>query len=268
MLDGIRELARAPGSLLARLLRRLTEIGGVQRATILGAQAFTSLIPYLVIASALVPTVRNESFADSIIDNFDLEGQAADGVQALFASAGDVESGITFFGLVILLVSIVSFARTLQATYERAYQLPPSGVAGLPRNLLWIAALGVWLSLSSIRAEMADWFGPVFSAIVALGFAFLLWLWTPMILLGGRVATRLLIPGAVVSGVLLTALLSASAIYMPILIGNAAQRYGLIGIAFSLQTWLLGIALTIVAGAVVGSVLSEDMAAKGRTREA
>ena len=67
---------------------------------------------------------------------------------------------------------------------------------------------------------------------------------------------------------LLTALLSASAIYMPILIGNAAQRYGLIGIAFSLQTWLLGIALTIVAGAVVGSVLSEDMAARGRTREA
>ena len=65
----------------------------------------------------------------------------------------------------------------------------------------------------------------------------------------------------------MTALLWASAIYMPILIENAARRYGLIGIAFSLQGWLLAISLVIVAGAVVGSVLSEDMA-RERTREA
>jgi membrane protein len=261
-------MAGAQGSLLGRLLRRLAEIGGVQRATILGAQAFTSLIPYLVIASALVPTAENESFADAVIRNFELEGQAADGVQALFASAGEVESAITLLGVAILLVSITSFARALQATYERAYGLELSGLSGLPRTLLWIAALAVWLSLSSIRTEMRDWFGPVFSASVALGFAFAMWLWTPMILLGRRVAMRLLVPGAVVSAILLTALLWASAIYMPILIENAARRYGLIGIAFSLQGWLLAIALVIVAGAVGGSVLSEDMAARDRTREA
>jgi membrane protein len=268
VLDRIREMASAQGSLLGRLLRRLAEIGGVQRATILGAQAFTSLIPYLVIASALVPTAENESFADTVIKNFELEGQAADGVHALFASAGDLESGITLLGIVILLVSITSFARALQNTYERAYGLALSGVSGLPRNLFWIAALAVWLSIGSIRTEMKDWFGPVFSATVALGFAFALWLWTPMLLLGRRVATRLLVPGAVVSAVLMTALAWASAIYMPILIENAARRYGLIGIAFSLQGWLLAIAFVIVAGAVVGSVLSEDMAARERTREA
>jgi hypothetical protein len=101
MLDKARDLVSKPGSLLARLALRLTEIGGVQRATVLGAQAFTSLIPYLVIASALAPTARNESFADSLIDNFDLEGRAAEGVRALFASAGEVESAITVIGLVI-----------------------------------------------------------------------------------------------------------------------------------------------------------------------
>ena len=100
---------------------------------------------------------------------------------------------------------------------------------------------------------MQDWAGPVFSATVALSFAFALWLLTPMILLGRRVETRLLVPGAVVSAVLMTALLWASAIYMPILIENAARRYGLIGIAFSLQGWLLAISLVIVAGAVVGA---------------
>jgi membrane protein len=268
MLDRARELASRPDSLLGRLGVRLAEIGGVQRATVLGAQAFTSLIPYLVIASALVPTARNESFADTLVHNFGLEGSAAEGVHALFASAGEVESAITVIGLVILLLSITSFARTLQSTYERAYGLEPSGVAGLPRGLLWIGALAIWLSLSSIRSEMQDWGGPLFSATVAIGFSFGLWLVSPMILLGRRVPTRLLVPCAVVSAVLMTAVLTASAIYMPILIESAASRYGLIGIAFSLQGWLLTIAIVIVAGAVVGSVLSEDMAARERTRKA
>ena len=49
---------------------------------------------------------------------------------------------------------------------------------------------------------------------------------------------------------------------------SSGWSYGLIGIAFSLQGWLLAIASVIVAGAVVGSVLSEDMGARERTREA
>jgi membrane protein len=268
MLDKARDLASKPGSMLGRLALRLTEIGGVQRATVLGAQAFTSLIPYLVIASALVPTARNESFADSLIDNFDLEGRAAEGVRALFASAGEVENAITVIGLVILLLSVTSFARTLQSTYERAYGLEPSGVAGVPRSLLWIGVLAIWLGLSSVRSEMQDWAGPVFAVTVALSFSFGLWLVSPLILLGRRIATRLLVPGALLSAVLMTVVLAASAIYMPLLIESAARRYGLIGIAFSLQGWLLTIAVVIVAGAVVGSVLGEDMAARERTGDA
>ena len=42
---------------------------------------------------------------------------------------------------------------------------------------------------------------------------------------------RRLVPGAVVSAVLLTVVIFASAVYMPILIESAARRYGLIGIA-------------------------------------
>jgi membrane protein len=268
VLDRIRELASAPGSLLGRLLARLAEIGGVERGTVLGAQAFTALIPYLVVASALVPTSEDESFADTIIDRFDLQGRPADGVRALFASAGEVESGITLIGIGILLITVVSFARSLQNTYERSYGLEPSGVAGLPYSLLWIGVLALWLSLASIREEMQDWLGPLFAATVTLCFAFALWLWTPVILLGRRVAIRLLVPGAVVSAVLMTVLIYASAIYMPILIESAARRYGLIGIAFSLQGWLLTLSLVIVAGAVAGGVLSEDMAARERTEEA
>ena len=136
---------------------------GLPRSAACGAQPFSR--PGLHLADP-VPRDRigarahhqERELADTLIENIDLEGGAADGVRALFASAGEVESAITFLGIGILLVSITSFARSLQSTYERA--------------------------LSSIRAEMQDWAGPVFSATVAL-----------------------LVPGAVVSAVLMTALL-------------------------------------------------------------
>jgi hypothetical protein len=51
-------------------------------------------------------------------------------------------------------------------------------------------------------------------------------------------------------------------------LGKARELASTPGIAFSLQGWLLVIAFVIVGGAVVGSVLSEDMAARERTREA
>jgi membrane protein len=132
-------------------LTRLAEIGGVERGTVLGAQAFTALIPYLAVASALVQRGTNESFADTVIERFDLEGRPADGVRALFASAGEVESAITLIGIAILLITVVSFARSLQNTYERSYGLEPSGLAGVPWSLLWLLALAIWLSLASIQ---------------------------------------------------------------------------------------------------------------------
>jgi membrane protein len=134
--------------------------------------ASAPLIPYLVVASALVPRTENESFADTLIERFDLQGRAADGVRALFATAGEVESGITFIGIAILLVTVVSFARALQNPYERSYHLEPSGVAGVPHSLLWIGVLALWLSLVSIRNDMDDWLGPLFAATVSLGFGF------------------------------------------------------------------------------------------------
>lgn len=123
----------------------------MERGTVLGAQAFTALIPYLAVASALVPRGTNESFADTVIERFDLKGRPADGVRALFASAGEVERAITLIGIAILLITAVSFARSLQNTYERSYGLEPSGLAGVPWSLLWLLALAIWLSLASIQ---------------------------------------------------------------------------------------------------------------------
>jgi hypothetical protein len=58
-----------------RCLRRFVEIEGPTRATVLAAQAFTTMIPFLVVASVLAP--GDSDLAERIIERFGLEGSRA-----------------------------------------------------------------------------------------------------------------------------------------------------------------------------------------------
>ena len=76
-----------------RSLRRFVEVEGAQQATVLAAQAFTSLIPFLVVAAAFGP--GEGDIADRINERFDLHGSAARSVDSLFNDAGEVTGAVT-----------------------------------------------------------------------------------------------------------------------------------------------------------------------------
>jgi membrane protein len=238
-----------------RSLRRFVQIEGAQQATVLAAQAFTSLIPFLVVAAAFGP--GDDDLSDRIVERFGLEGSAARSVRALFNDAGEVESAVTWVGIVILVLSTLSFTRAMQRMFQRAYATQPSGIRDAWRGLAWLAGLAAWAAIvSPLRDELEDVGGIVFAVAVSGVTGFALWLWTPTILLG-TIEWRRLVPGALVSAVLGALAGVASAIYVPILMTWSADRYGLIGIAFSMQSWLLVLGFVAVVGAVVGAVASE-----------
>jgi membrane protein len=238
-----------------RSLRRFVQIEGPQQATVLAAQAFTSLIPFLVVAAAIGP--GDDDLSDRIIERFSLDGSAARSVRALFNDAGEVESAVTWVGIVILVLSTLSFTRAMQRMFQRAYATKPGSVRDAWRGLAWLGGLAVWLAiLSPLRDELRDVGGIVFAVAVSGVAGFVLWLWTPTILLG-TIEWRRLVPGAIVSAVLGAIASVASAIYVPILMTWSADRYGLIGIAFSMQSWLLVLGFVAVVGAVIGAVASE-----------
>jgi membrane protein len=238
-----------------RSLRRFVDIEGPQQATVIAAQAFTSLIPFLVVASAFGP--GDEDIADRIIERFGLEGSSARSVEQLFNSAGEVESAVTWVGAVILILATLSFTRATQRMFQRAYGATPKGPREMWRGLAWLAGFATWITVSSPLRDALEDLGGLFVALTASGLTGLvLWLWTPAILLGISDWRRLL-PGAIVSGVLGALAGVASGIYIPILVEWSADKYGLIGIAFSMQSWLLVMAFVVVIGAVVGAVASE-----------
>jgi membrane protein len=251
---------RTPLDFALAALRRFIAIEGPQQGTILAAQAFTSLIPLMVVAAAFAP--GDSDLADRIVEQFGLQGESAESVHQLFASAGETQSTITWASVIILLLSALSFTRAVQRLFQRAYDRPREGFRDQRRGLTWVLLLAVWVTLlSPLRESLEDVGGVAFAVVVSTGSGFLLWLGTPMILLGER-DWRRLAPGALVSGLLGAMLGVASSIYVPILMDWSADKYGLIGIAFALQSWLLVAGFVLVAGAVVGAVVVEH----GRVR--
>jgi len=251
----VREWARGPAEFGLRCLRRFIDIEGTLQATVLSAQAFTSLIPFLVVASAFAPGESDVS--DRIVERFSLDGDAARSVDALFNDKAEVESTITWISVVILVLATLSFTRAMQRIFQRAYGVEPGRWTDMWRGLAWLAGFALWIGASSLLSDVFQDVGGVVLAVgVSTLIGFVLWLWTPTILLG-TMDWRRLAPGAAVSAFLAALLSLASAIYLPVLMEWSADKYGLIGIAFSIQSWLLTVAFVVVIGAVVGAVVNE-----------
>src|SRR5918994_1845968 len=96
---------------LALRLRRFVEIEGTQHATVLGAQAFTWLIPFLVVAAVFAPRRRRSVGADR--RSLRARGESARSVGALFADSGEVEGTLTVISVVLVLATL-SFSRAIQ----------------------------------------------------------------------------------------------------------------------------------------------------------
>lgn len=242
-----------------RALRRFAVINGKNRMVILASQAFTAVVPLLlVIASMAASPEGSNRLATSLIQRFRLKGQAASALETLFSRPPDAVGGFGVVSIVLLLFSVLSLARTLQDTFESAWGMPARGlrgtlygISGAALFVLEIAA--VTLVASLLRGTPG---GAVTAWLARVAESVLIWLLLQYVLLSGRVPWRRLVPGAVLAGAGQVLITACSAVYMPNLISANSARYGVIGVALALITWLLVIAAAIVAGAVAGAELA------------
>ncbi len=169
---------------------RFIAVQGIDRAMAIGAQAYTALIPLMIVYASLLPRSGNESFADVLVDRFELTGSTAASVELAFAPAGEVESGVTLLGAGLLLVAALSFTRGMQRLYEGAFGLTKLGMRNTPRGLLWLVVLTV---AASVRPVITEPFEGVTRVVITIAEGVVLWLVTPSLLLG---RARALAPAA------------------------------------------------------------------------
>jgi membrane protein len=236
---------------------RFLDVQGVDRAVAIAAQAFSALIPLLIVYSAVVSRDSGEGFATGVIDRFDLEGSTADSVRRAFTSPDTVTDSISMFGLLLLIVSALSFSRGMQRVYESAYRLPSLGMRNTRWGLAWLGLLVLYSSVRPFAAGLFD--GPVVTAAVSLALGTAAWTATPYLLLGRRIGWKPLLPGAVLADVGITALAVSSVVWFPRTIESSAAQFGVMGVAFALLSWLVAAGFVVVAAATGGAVLTEQL---------
>jgi membrane protein len=230
------------------------ELQGIDRAMALAAQAFTALIPLLLLASAWVSVDGGNAVADAVIRRFHLTGGGADAVNALFARQGDGTVGA--LSVVLLVFSGVSLTRRLQRMYQQAWRIPPlTGVRGSFSAAFGLAALVLEIALMySLRTVFRHL--PLHAVTgwpLTLLASLALWTAVPWLLLDRRIAWRRLVPSGALAAVGVAVYSLATTVYMPALLESYSLRYGIFGVTLALVSWLLCISLIIVATTIVAA---------------
>jgi membrane protein len=255
---GLQRLVAAPLRFVRDWLGEFIDLQGFDRGVALAGQAFTALIPLLIVYGAVTSKASGRDFADHLVDAFDLTGAAAANVRQAFAPSTEVESSISVLGAVILVFSALSFTRALQRLYQLAWDQGSLGMRAAKWGLIWLAVV---VATVTVRPLLLAAVHGVTRVVCSVAVAGLVWLITPYVLLGRRVSWRRLAPTAVLTGVGMTGLALASAVWMPHSVATSAGQFGTIGIAFALLSWLVGYGVVLVVTAAGGAVID------GRLRE-
>jgi uncharacterized BrkB/YihY/UPF0761 family membrane protein len=221
---------------------------------VLSSQAFTALIPLLLLVTALAPAGHSDVVAAAVIRRFRLGDESAGAVTQLFAHSGDASTGL--LSVLLLLFSGISLARRLQRMYQQAWDLePPQGVGRALDAALGLAVLVLGIGLLYIARTLVGSLpaGDVLVAPVSIVASLLVWTCVPWLLLHRRIAWRRLLPGGALTAACTTLYGVASTIYMPRLFASYSERFGLFGVTLALIGWLLAIALIVVATTALAS---------------
>jgi membrane protein len=233
------------------LLRRLVSLEVIDRSLVVGAQAFSALIPLLVVVAG-IGAGGGQSFADHLIDRFDLEGDTAEAVRESFGGTTG-GSGLTALGIVIVFFSALSFTRAMQRTFELTWGLPKRGMRGTGWGIAWLCAFAAYLTIFPVARGIFH--GAPYSIISLAGSAGL-WLATPYLLLARRVPWQRLIPQALLTAAGMTILSAGLLIYAPRALQTSSEQFGAIGVAFTMLTILWAGGFVLVTAAGVGAYIT------------
>ena len=217
------------------------------------ALAILTVIPLLILVAAASPA-PNRGVAGWVVYGMGLTGSSADAVTRLFSAPARVLGTTSVFSAVVLGVSGVAFASTVQAGFERIWGLPTGPWHKVWRQAVWLVVLVAYIyaaaTVGSVtNGGLAETAGRVAVAVV-LGIAFF-W-WGLRFLTGGRVSYLAAMPGAVATVVFLAGLRVFSGLVFEPLIATNAVTYGALGTVLIVESWLIGVGWVVYGGQLFG----------------
>jgi membrane protein len=170
-------------------------------------------------------------------------------------------------GALVVLISATSLSRALTRAYDTIWRhgrtrLPPRGAwrwfAGVT-----VLALSVVVSHKLVRVVQQVPPPGVWEMVTVIAVSSIIACYLPWLLMAGRVQLRLLLPGAVLFGVILGVTRPLAEHYLAISMAVSAERFGAIGVAFTSLTYLYCVSWALLGTAVLGRVIVIDPGAVG-----
>jgi len=242
---------------LSRIIGEVTRVEAIDRSIVIAAQAMFSVTPLLVVAAAFMPSSISEPLSEQLTAAWGMDD--AHTVSGL-ATADEVRTETGVIGLLIVIISALSFARAMQRLYERVWEVPHvGGLTGNRRCLVWMISWVLYLQIVAVVfGVLSDNSLTPLRVALQVVVGALVWCWTAYTLLARRVPWRSLVFGAVLTSVLSTLLIRASGLVMPEYTDRTVDQFGSFGLVFAISSWLIVFGGIIVAGAILGRVITEE----------
>ncbi|HEY7044337.1 MAG TPA: hypothetical protein VH419_11770 [Nocardioidaceae bacterium] len=269
--DGVVKLADAgrdwaQRTIVWRVWERMLENEFVDRSVALGAKAFVSFFPAIIVLASFAPPSIRTSIGQAIVRHGGLTGDGLSTFNAAFGTSDSIRRATGVLGLIFTFFYVSSFTSALQRVYVRAWRRPPaSKVSSYALGAVWLAGIFAYLSMiGGMRVLLGH--GPELAvfALLALAGSIALWWITPWFMLSRKVRLRVLFPTGLVTGVALSLYGATAFLWMPRTMSQNQAQFGFFGVALSLVTWFSGSAIIVVIGACAAPVLAEDRGFLGR----
>jgi membrane protein len=246
---------RYTGSSAEYLYGRLNTLDFINQGMLFAATLLLCALPFLIVVTAL----SGRSAATGIGRRLGLNGSAAGHFNHLFAPPTATSSAVIgTTSMVFFVLGGIAVASSLQALYERVFDVGPLGWKGMFRQLIWLAVvLGGAFLFASYWGPAVRHAGLAVFVIAALAWFIGFWWLTMWLLLAGRVSWRRLFPCALATGVFWLGMEIVFRVIMSGMVVSEDKEYGPIGIIFAIMSYLIAIGVVIILGAVVGLVWQE-----------
>jgi membrane protein len=247
---------RARSGAIGTVQHRMRDLGISHHALVFSALGMVLFVPALISLAAMLPLGSEHGLADRMAHHMALSEEARAEIRTLFGTDGTIRTATSAVGGVFTVLAAYAWPAELQRFYEAVWELPSQGLRQLWRPLVWLGSLIVAVVVVATVGSLAGGVAGALVTALLCSPLVLLWVWwMQRFLLAGRVAWSALLPGAVVTAVAMVAFTVATSVYLSRAIVWNADRYGPIGVVFTLMSWLTWFSAVLLGGAVVGHVV-------------